>query len=118
MIISAGIAADRFICNNRYNICEYSVSAEMKKKLSFVLYISEVPFDAEVEYRCTNGMRSAADLGFVSQVATCRPGNVWEAPPAWESCTPSKGASRYDVRIGGGSWKSGRSKGGCMNFIL
>ena len=31
-----------------------------------------------------------------------------------------KGASRYDVRIGGGrgSWKSGRSKGGCVNFIL
>ena len=29
-----------------------------------------------------------------------------------------KGASRYDVRIGGGSWRSGRSKGGCMNFIV
>ena len=27
------------------------------------------------------------------------------------------GASRYDVRIGGGSWKSRRSKGGCSNFI-
>ena len=29
------------------------------------------------------------------------------------------GASRYDVRIRGeGSWKSGRSKGGCVNFIV
>ena len=29
-----------------------------------------------------------------------------------------KGASGYDVRIRGGRvlWKSGRSKGGCMNF--
>ena len=29
-------------------------------------------------------------------------------------------ASRYDVRIGGGRglWKSGHSKGGCVNFIL
>ena len=34
--------------------------------------------------------------------------------------TDCKGASRYDVRIGGGggSSKSGYSKGGCMNFIL
>ena len=32
---------------------------------------------------------------------------------------PCNGASRYDVRIGGGegSWKSGRSKGSCVNFI-
>ena len=29
-----------------------------------------------------------------------------------------KGASTYDVRIGGGSWKSGRSMGGCLNFIV
>ena len=29
----------------------------------------------------------------------------------------AQGASRYDGRIGGGSWKSGRSKGGCINFI-
>ena len=32
----------------------------------------------------------------------------------------SEGASRYDVRIGWGrgSWKSGRSKGGCVNFVV
>ena len=32
----------------------------------------------------------------------------------------SKGASRYDVCIRGGrgSWKSGRGKGGCVNFIV
>ena len=29
-----------------------------------------------------------------------------------------KGASRYDVRVGEGSWKSGRIKGGCVNFIV
>ena len=30
-----------------------------------------------------------------------------------------KGAPTYDVRIGGGgSWKSGRSKGGQVNFIV
>ena len=56
-----------------------------------------MPFDAEVEYRCTNGMRSAADLGFVSQVATCRPGNLWEAPNTWESCTPSKIRGHSDM---------------------
>ena len=37
-----------------------------------------------------------------------------------ERITYLKGSSRYDVRIGRGrgSLKSGRSKGGCMNFIV
>ena len=37
---------------------------------------------------------------------------------AGAALAPGKGASRYDVRIGGGSWKSGRSKGGCVNLIV
>ena len=36
----------------------------------------------------------------------------------YEEEEQDKGASRYDVRIGGGSWKGGQSKGGCMNFIV